>query len=168
MVDQAWVKDVLERYEQRLVGYARRRLGDLEAAQDVVQECLLRLCRADQAQVAPRLEAWLYTVCRNLVIDHQRKERRMRVIAEPEPVVSPDSTAPLEVAEQRASLRAGIQKLSERDQEVLRLKFEDGLSYKDIAEVMELSVSNVGVILHTAIKRLRSELHPHYTEGSQA
>ena len=51
-----------------------------------------------------------------------------------------------------------IGRLSENQQEVVRLKFQEGLSYKEIAAVTELSVSNVGYLIHTAIKKLRADL----------
>ncbi len=51
-----------------------------------------------------------------------------------------------------------VDRLTENQQEVVRLKFQHGLSYKEIAAVTELSVSNVGYLIHTAIKRLRTEL----------
>lgn len=51
-----------------------------------------------------------------------------------------------------------MQALPESQREVVRLKFQNGLSYKEIAEVTELSVGNVGFLLHTALKTLRSRL----------
>ena len=48
--------------------------------------------------------------------------------------------------------------LPDNQQEVVRLKFQDNLSYRDIAEVTGLSVSNVGYLLHMAVKRLREQL----------
>jgi RNA polymerase sigma-70 factor (ECF subfamily) len=54
--------------------------------------------------------------------------------------------------------------LPKKQREVLRLKVEAGLSYKDIAEVMNLTVGNVGFILHKAITQMREAL----TEQEQA
>ena len=51
-----------------------------------------------------------------------------------------------------------VDRLSENQREVVRLKFQHGLSYKEIAAVTELSVTNVGYLIHTAIKKLRVEL----------
>ena len=49
--------------------------------------------------------------------------------------------------------------LPDNQQEVIRLRFQNGLSYKDIAAVMNLSVSNVGYLIHTAIKSIRETLN---------
>ncbi len=51
-----------------------------------------------------------------------------------------------------------MEELPERQQEVVRLKFQGGLSYREIAEVMNTTVNNVGVMLHTAIKNIRQRL----------
>ncbi len=51
-----------------------------------------------------------------------------------------------------------IDGLSENQRDVVRLKFQNGLSYKEISAVTELSVSNVGYLIHTAIKSLRRDL----------
>ena len=58
--------------------------------------------------------------------------------------------------------------LPDRDQELLRLKFQEGLSYKQISAVTDLSVSNVGFILHKALRRLRSELTTENSARRQA
>ena len=73
---------------------------------------------------------------------------------------SPDSgpVAKLERAENLSRVSAAMAALPSKQREVLRLKVEAGLSYKDIAEVLDLTVSNVGFILHTAIARVREGL----------
>lgn len=71
------------------------------------------------------------------------------------------ATPPAEIAEQRvtqAHVHHLIQGLPPKQQEVLRLKFQANLSYKEISEVTGLTPSNVGVILHTAVKTLRGKM----------
>jgi RNA polymerase sigma-70 factor (ECF subfamily) len=163
MGDQAqaeWVREALETYEGPLLRYALRLTGDLDAARDVVQEAFLRLWRADRETVAPRLAPWLYTVCRNLAVDVRRKEGRMRTLRLLDRLPSGDP-APVAVAERNETTGAALALLAtlpERQQEVVRLKFQSGLSYKEISEVTGLSVSNVGFLLHVAIKTLRAGL----------
>jgi RNA polymerase sigma-70 factor (ECF subfamily) len=55
--------------------------------------------------------------------------------------------------------------LSENQQEVVRLKFQSGLSYREISEITDLSVTNVGFLLHTALKKIRERLE---AEGALA
>src|SRR4029453_12254413 len=81
-VDASELPALLDRYERPLVRYAWSILGDLEAARDVVQETFIRLCRSELGVasgegVCRHTEAWLFTVTRNLSIDHQRKLSRI-------------------------------------------------------------------------------------------
>ena len=63
----------------------------------------------------------------------------------------------LESAEAQAAVRLAIAALPENQQEVIRLKFQNGFSYKEIARITGLSVGNVGFLIHTAVARLRRE-----------
>ena len=53
---------------------------------------------------------------------------------------------------------AVVDRLPKRQRELIRMKFLDGMSYREIGKAMNISVSNVGVSLHNAVKRLRAEL----------
>ena len=59
------VRTAVQQYEGPLLRYAQRITGDLERAQDVVQETFVRLCRQNRAELDGHLAQWLYTVCRN-------------------------------------------------------------------------------------------------------
>jgi RNA polymerase sigma-70 factor (ECF subfamily) len=162
----AWIRGVLERYERPLVLYASRLVGDPARAQDVVQETFLRLCRAERADVEPRLPAWLYTVCRNRALDEGKKESRMtRLIEEAArpPAVAAGGADPAQAAERSegaARVLRQLETLPANQREVLRLKFQHGFAYREIAEVTGLSVGNVGFLIHVGLKTLRSRLAP--------
>ena len=169
--EASWIREALGRYESRLVRYAARITRDVERARDVVQEVFLRLLREERERVEPRLCEWLFTVCRNLALDVRGKETRMKFLAE-EPVPADVSLAPApsvaaERAETRGALLALVGALPEPQQEVVRLKFQEGLSYKEISRVTHHSVSYVGVLIHNALKTIRqripsgSDLAPH-------
>jgi RNA polymerase sigma-70 factor (ECF subfamily) len=154
------VREALERWEGPLMRFATRITRDLERARDVVQETFLRLWQADRSVLEGRLAPWLFTVCRNRALDMVRKESRMQrnplVLVADHLADGPDvEQERREGASRIARVLAG---LTPNQQEVVRLKFEGGLSYKEIAEVSGLSVSNVGFLLHVALKRIKSEL----------
>lgn len=157
-----WVASVVQRFEQPLVRYALSIIGSLEPARDVVQETFLELCRAKSSGREPphELGPWLYKVCRNRAIDVRRKEQRMRAVsqelfARQEPCVADECDTTGEGHEVR-TLVAG---LVHNQQEVVKLRFEHGLSYREISEVMGLTVTNVGYLLHAAIQNLRKQMN---------
>lgn len=155
----AWVREALARHERPLVAYAARIVGDLEGARDVVQHAFLKLCEADRAGVEPRVAEWLYTVCRHRALDARRERSRVAPMGAGESVPERNgSHEPIEAVERdetRSALLASLARLPERQQEVVRLKFEAGLSYRGIAEVTGISVGAVGSLLHGALQSLR-------------
>lgn len=70
----------------------------------------------------------------------------------------PDQAVAAENRDAADRVRRLLEALPENQQEVVRLKFQAGLSYREISRVTELSVSNVGYLIHTAIRTLRRQL----------
>ena len=157
-----WVREAVDRYEGPLLRYAARITGDAERARDAVQETFLRLCRQDQVELDGHLAQWLYTVCRNQALDVRRKETPMKAmspaVAEACTSREPSQAAVLEQQETNHQILQLVDRLPPNQQEVVRLKFQCGLSYREIAAVTELSVSNVGYLIHTAVRALREGL----------
>jgi RNA polymerase sigma factor (sigma-70 family) len=153
------LRSCLERYERALLLTAKAVIGDAERARDVVQETFLAWLRGGPPESDPGQAAWLFRVCRNAALDVLRKERRMsplddlalaeRVATEPPP------EAALAHAERNGVLLGLLELLNEKQREAVRLKFQAELSYREIAEVMGITVSHVGVLLHEALRKLR-------------
>ena len=158
----AWVRAALDRYEAPLTRYAARITGDLDAARDVVQETFLRLCAENPAELDHRLAPWLFAVCRRRALDVRRKEKRMRPLTDTaEQARESRDPAPSAAAERQDTSRqvlAVLGTLPENQQEVIRLRFQNGLSYKEISAVTSLTVGNVGFLIHTALQTLRNTL----------
>ncbi|MCA8997841.1 MAG: sigma-70 family RNA polymerase sigma factor [Planctomycetaceae bacterium] len=156
-----WIRSVLAQYEDRLLRYAQRIVRDEALARDVVQETFLKLCHQDPAELNGRLAQWLYTVCRNQSVDLVRKESRMSTMLAETPPVAASASPPgdhVERLDEMERVRTEIEQLTDSQQECLRLKFEHGLSYREIAEITGLSESNVGFTIHTGLKKLRTRL----------
>ena len=168
---------LIERYERPLVRYAQSIVGDLDSARDVVQEVFIKLARgemrddeggagANGSEPAPpasarrisHLEAWLFTVTRHRALDHHRKHRRIipMPIQDDRPSSAPSPAATLESRDAETSLLRLLDALTPNQREVIRLKFQNDLSYREIAEVTQLTVTNVGFLLHTGLKKLRA------------
>lgn len=152
IIDQA-----LQRYERPLVSYAKAITGDLESARDAVQETFLRLSRQDVASLESRLAPWLFFVCRNCALDHCRKASRFtgQPVDDDRPSESLSPDAEAELAEDSLLLKRLVDQLPQAQRELVKLKYEAGLSYKEMSETTRMSVSNVGVQLHAAIQTLR-------------
>lgn len=159
------LNDAIARYHRPLVSYALSQTGNLQRAQDAAQDTLLRLCQQSAEQlehdILPRLAPWLFTVCRNAVIDLHRKESRMTTPGSSQDALataelSPDDHA--EAHDQQDHLLSLVASLPSHQREVVQLRFQGNLAYKEIAEVTGHSVSYVGVLLHDAIQSLRQQL----------
>jgi RNA polymerase sigma-70 factor (ECF subfamily) len=160
MAPEQIITEALDRYERVLVSYAKEITGDLEAARDAVQETFLRLSRQDVVALEPRLRPWLFLVCRNCALDQRRKV--VRFSAEPleeNDWMCEEPSPPMRAiaAEDAGRLRELVSALPRQQRELIKLKFEAGLSYKEMAEALKTSVSTVGVQLHEAIKTLRRQ-----------
>jgi RNA polymerase sigma-70 factor (ECF subfamily) len=160
---RAWIGDILSQYEGPLLRYATRLSnGDMERARDAVQDTFIRLCDQDRGKVEGYVAPWLYRVCRNRVLELRRKEDRMTPLDDKMLAVNatdaPDPALQAQRHDHVTAIMGLLGDLPPNQQEVVRLKFQDDMSYKQISSVTGLTVSNVGFLLHTAIRRLRSEL----------
>lgn len=161
-----WIESVLDRYERPLIQYAIGLTnGDLDQARDIVQDTFLRLTREETPPVGDHLGPWLFTVCRNRAHDHYRKHRRITYLdhttMEDSPDETPHPSALLELREDADALARLIDRLPVNQREVIRLKFQHDLSYREISEITTLSVGNVGFLLHTGLRRLRELFQQH-------
>ena len=155
MRDREWIVAAARRYERPLLAYVRGLLGDRHRGQDIVQDAFLELCRQERSTVEPKLAPWLFAVCRRRVIDTVRKEQRMTALSAEPPAMARGPAETLEVRDAAQSVLARLGRLPAKEQEVVRLKFLQQFSYREIAGVTGLSESHVGVLLHTALKTLR-------------
>ena len=142
-------------YEARLLRYATWLMGDQESAREVVQETFLRLCKQERAsKIADYLAQWLFTVCRNVAFDIRKKEARMTQLGD----VHIGVDCRLDDKQTAGEIFRMLDRLPKNQREVVYLKFQCDLSYKEISEITKLSVTNVGFLMHTALAKLRKEL----------
>jgi RNA polymerase sigma-70 factor (ECF subfamily) len=149
------VERLFRTYNEMLVRYLTRRLGDRDWAEEVAQETFLRALRQESMT---NERAWLFTVANNLVRDDARKDARRRRHLEllreqtRDDRVEPEPTT-LERAQEAAMARKAIDALAERDRLALLMR-EEGLDYDEIAEALGLSVGSIGTTLARARRRL--------------
>lgn len=157
-----WMRSVLAEHEGPLLRYAARITGDLERARDVVQDTFLRLCRERPERLNSHLAQWLFTVCRNRALYVMRKDNRLTALSDADLATrasaDPSPALAAERSDDTSDVLRALDGLPTNQQEVIRLKFQNGLSYREISHVTKLSESNVGFLIHTGIKTLRQRV----------
>ena len=154
--------------ESPLLSYALRLTGDRAAAEDLVQDAFMKL-HVQFAEVRePR--HWLYRAVHNAALNHRRQAGKLVPLDPPaEPgatesnsnsTADPDPLPDEQIArwENIGLVRLGLETLDARSRELIRLKFDENLSYKQIAERTGLKTGHVGYLLHHALKDIAGEL----------
>lgn len=152
------LETLVETYQGALVRYATRLVGNREVAQDVVQETFLKYLERPLRFGEPRQWAsWLYRVTHNRCIDILKQDARRRQLNlfAPKPASVEPPGQGLIGEEQRRAVGRWLDKLKAEHRAVILLFFDEGKTYNEICEITGLSSSNVGMILHRSLKRLR-------------
>ena len=133
------------------------RCGDYEVSSDIMQESFTR--HYQYSRNSPEFSpAYLFTIARNALVDHQRHKNNYSLIQDYAPQPSQDLEADFIVREECQVVAAGFKKLPREDREILALVVA-GLPYKQIGEILELSESNIKVRVHRARVRLRDSIN---------
>jgi len=142
-------------------------LGSAEEAEDATQECFLRLCRhLQQGGEVSNERLWLFHVAHNLLLDHRKSGRVQREVMPPDWEIfasthadkTPDQEQRLLAREKYDGLREAVSELTEQQREVLRLR-EEGLGYREIAEVLNMNVPVVAAHIRRALAKMKVKLH---------
>ena len=159
---------VVAHYETALLRYATRIVNSPTLAQDVVQNVFIKLYRGWEEGMQPssKLKGWLYRVAHNEAVDFVRRESRLKVLHEKhaEKVLDdcPDGmNCPAAVEDRKQLVLANLKRLHPTEQQIILLRMEEGLSYKEISQVTGRSEGNVGNILHHAVKKLSEMMSKH-------
>lgn len=160
--DPQWLKRCFLQNEAPLIRYTKHLVRNMEIAQEIVQDSFLKLWQQKQSELEGRETPWLFTTCRNSGYDWLRKKKH---------TVSTDAEVSLEVADtslnadeimllhdDTARLHYLINKLSDQQREILLMKFESNMSYKEISEITGLSISHIGVLIHNVVTKLRENM----------
>jgi RNA polymerase sigma-70 factor (ECF subfamily) len=147
----------------RLCDFANTIVRAPDIAEEVVQDVFANLWRnRSRLSINSTLRAYLYAAVRNRALNHQRRAApELALDAQPErPAAEPGPHAALESAELRARVRAAIQSLPPRNREVLELRWMHGLTHKEIAESLGISLKGVENHLARGLAALRDRLGP--------
>ena len=160
------IEELFAALESPLLSYTLRLVGELTIAEDIVQEAFMRLHAQFNKVNQPR--RWLYRTAHNLALNQRRQTAKIVPLESPpqEGTRAATETAdPQPLPDEQIArwegiglVRLSLETLDPRSRELVRLKFTEGLSYKEIAGRTGLSIGNVGYILHHAVKAIAEEL----------
>jgi len=157
--DQAALSEIYDRYSKKIHSYIYRHLGDVHMAQDLTAEVFLKMLEAAQSKRFARtsLSAWLYRIAHNLVVDHFRSQPQREIESWDEKLRAAvdDPTVVVEQKLAQHGLRAALSHLTQEQQQVIVLRFGEGLSAPQVAEVLGKSEGAVRALQHRALAALR-------------
>jgi RNA polymerase sigma-70 factor, ECF subfamily len=165
--------ELVTRYQHRLYRYLLRIVRQPAEAEDLFQQTWLRVA-GQIRRFDPRrsFEAWLFTLARNLAIDHLRRVRPESLddqesgdrAATPAALRSVEPPAlDLAIARERAhQISAALEALPVIYREVLALRFEEEMKLEEIAEVLDAPLSTVKSRLRRGLESIRQELEKRY------
>jgi len=168
-MDTHTFSQAFEDYSDELLRHTLLRLRDRERALELVQECFMRTWEyAQKGQEIDQLRPFLYRTLRHLIIDEYRKKKSVSLEgvaeaaeADPESLLPADETNTLEAAIDRhegARALKALQELPDLYREAVSLRYVEGLSPSEIAEMLGESENVVSVRVHRGLKKLRDIL----------
>jgi RNA polymerase sigma-70 factor (ECF subfamily) len=154
-------KALFERYAERVRLYGRKHLKSAAAADDLVQQVMLRVLealRAERVAEPNRLASFVFGTCRNVSWDLQRSEQRQRRLERETELLLTESAMPELSERDVVKLFHCMGELPEQQRRILRMSFMEDRSADDIARSLGLSSGNVRVIRCRALGKLAARL----------
>lgn len=162
--DPAALARLYDHYLRRVYNYMRYRLPDAQTADDLTAQVFYRALESLDRYEPERAPfgAWLFGIAHHVVNDHFRRQQRVSWL----PLdslrqrfsLNPQPEEALIQSERQKSVLQAVARLTERERDIVALKFGGGLTNREIADLLSLSASNVGVILYRAMKQLKVTL----------
>ncbi len=163
---------LVERYEAKLLRYGRKFLARSEDIEDIVQDVFLSAYQNIRGfDTRARFSPWIYRIAHNAFVNEFRKHKRTRVVFVDfdtlisHPVYEDPKLHEREQAEIKQMIEKSLDKIPEKYREVLILYYSEDLSYKEIADVLQVPTGTVGVRIKRgkeALKEAYEKLEHHY------
>jgi len=160
--DPKALAEIFDAYSERIYGYIYRRTGSPSLSEDMTGEVFLRLLEAIKTKHGPRtnLLAWLYRVAHNLIVDHYRRQSKSKTQSLEDWLVSiPDNMSDKVDKEMTTEqLRLAIGRLTLDQQQVVVLKFVEGLSNAQVGIILGKPEGAIKSLQHRALAALRRQI----------
>lgn len=157
--DPEALAELYDRYAPKMYAYIYRRVSDAALAEDLTGDLFLRVLHSIRNEQAWResFSAWLYRIAHNLVVDHYRRQpaEPAQPVDESLEAVDADPVATTEKALASERIQVAIRRLTPDQQEVLALRFGEGLTAAEAGQIMGKSTGAVEALQHRALASLR-------------
>ncbi len=156
--DEADFAATYDRELPRIYNFFRFRVGDNALAEDLTAETFEKAWRNRQhyRKNQAAFSTWLFTIARRVFIDHLRKQQQVVSLEALSDLPANENTeAGIQQRAAFARLGSLLSQIADRDRELVALRYGAGLTNRTIARLTGLSESNVGVLLHRAVQKLR-------------
>lgn len=148
--------------KNKLFRFALNYLKNKEEAEDVVQDVLIKIWnKNEQIEFYKNIEAWCMTMTRNLSLDRLKSKHNHLNSIEDTYDLHVDEASPYEKTELEdavGSVKGFISQLPEKQKNVIHFRDIEGLSYKEISEIMKIDMNQVKVNLFRARKTVKEKL----------
>lgn len=160
--NEAAFKEVYFNYYDKLINIARRFNSTVLTPEDFVQETFLRLYnKRELLNEEVLFDKQLFTICKNIIINHVNRENKI-IQLDPGQVSIPEEPADSGLFEERQEkLQNFISQLPEQQQKIFTLHKLENLSYKEIAEITDLSEKTIANHIYLASKFIRKKIENH-------
>jgi RNA polymerase sigma-70 factor, ECF subfamily len=155
---------LIRRYQNPVVNFIYKYLGDSFGAEDLAQEVFLRVYRsAPNFEPRGKVSTWIFKIAYNLSVNEIVRRRRLCLMSDIDDngAIEPIAPSHNEGEELKEELMDSIRRLPENQRAALLLKVNEGLSYSEISNVLDVSVSAVESLLFRSRENLRKMLRGH-------
>lgn len=157
---------LVKRYQNPLLNFIFRMMGDRDAAEELVQEVFLRVYQASsrfKKMPDAKVSSWIFKIAHNLTINEIKRRKRFaefkqKVYEHEDEKYKQKSIEPIKIQELENEITSALKKLPQNQRAALLLRVNEELSYKEISEVLNVSVSSVEALIFRARKTLRGQL----------
>lgn len=162
--EEAALSTLYDRYEAKIYSYVYRRTGDQTLAEDLTGQVFLKMLEAIRNRKAwhSSFSGWLYRIAHNVVIDHYRqRDYQIQVSFDDEPTLPALDDGPEQATELKLDierLRAAIARLTDEQAQVISLRFLEGYSINEVAEMMNKTEGSIKALQYRAVANLRQLL----------
>jgi RNA polymerase sigma-70 factor (ECF subfamily) len=157
--ERAALASIYDEYSPLIFRYLYRRVGNARLAEDLTGQVFVKLLEAVQRDTLwnKSFRGWLYRIAHNVVIDHFRKHGNQKIVELEEWVASDEEGLEGTVISrlQFERVQQALHKLTEEQAQVIVLRFGEGLSNQEVAEIMGKTEGAIKGLQHRAVKALR-------------